>query len=97
MTALITGRQIFQSILNNYQVGATRERADSTVSALLTREFLQDTLTLKTQTLHSINDGDILFTASDAYVLRDNTALSVGIAVSNGYQNGVFGQLDELD
>lgn len=93
---IISG-QVFQSYLTDTAPGATRDDLDTTLSLLVTKEFMNDRVAIEGLYLQSINDGDGQFQFDASYELRSNLSLKVGADVFFGDRDGVFGQFDGAD
>lgn len=89
--------QIFQSILTERPDGATRDRVDSTLSVLVTRELQNETVAFDAQWLQGLNDSDGQISLKARYDLRDNVVLSFGAYVFYGDREGLFGQFKNAD
>jgi len=89
--------QVFQSYLTDAAPGATRDDLDTTLSLLVTKEFMNDRVEIEGLYLQSVNDGDGQFQIDASYELRSNLSLKVGADVFFGDHYGVFGQFDGTD
>lgn len=93
---LISG-QVFQSIIEDPPLGATRDQVDTNLTLLVEQEFLNDTVTASGLLIQSVNDGDGLFQAAVEYQWRSNVILRAGADIFYGNEDGLNGQFDAAD
>lgn len=84
--------QLFQSWLPSHSPGMTRDELDTTMTLLLRRTFLHETLTIDGIWIHNVNDGDGLVRPRARYEIRDGLELEVGLDLFYGPKQGVFGE-----
>ena len=84
--------QLFQSWLPGYRAGLGRDELDTSVSLLVRRTLLRETLTVDASWIHNVNDRDVLVRAKIRYELTDRLALELGLDLFYGPRQGVFGQ-----
>ena len=89
--------QIFQSVLTDHQAGIARDEVDTTLTLLLKRHFMNETLTAESLLIHNLNDGDGLWQAELSYQMKSNLELKVGLDIFYGDERGLFGQFDNHD
>lgn len=88
--------QLFQSILLDDDDYA-RDRTDTSLTFLLRRYFLNESLYLELLGIYHRNDGDNLIRLSVDYELTSNTTVGAFADVFNGEPNELFGQFDQQD
>ena len=93
---LLSG-QVFQSWVTNGVPGLRRDRLETTLSFLLRREFLNDTLVFSLLWLHGINRGDGLARLRLDYEFSDSLLGRLGFDGFYGDSRGLFGQFDQRD
>ena len=89
--------QLFQSWLLNPADGIVRDTLDTTITILLRRHFLNETLETEMLWLQGVNQGDGLIRPKISYELRDNLKIWTGFDLFYGNRNGLFGQFDRND
>jgi len=94
---LFLSTQLFQSILTDSGTDATRDRVESTLSFLIEKEFLNDTVESRALLLQSINDGDGLLQVKIGYRWKSNVIVQVGADVFYGDEDGLFGEFHSAD
>lgn len=89
--------QLFQSWLPDHKGGFTRPELDTSVTFLVRREFLNDTLTTEVLWIANTNDGDGLVRPKVSYDLEDNISIWAGLDIFYGDRDGLFGQFKDKD
>ncbi len=89
--------QIFQSIITNSSPGLVRDDVDTTLTLLVRRDFMNDSLQAEVLLIHSLNQEDGVLQASLNYEWRSNIELRAGADIFYGNTNGLFGQFDHND
>lgn len=94
---LFLSAQVFQSFLTNHDIGATRGRLENTLTLLAMKDFRNDTVTVESQVIHSLDRHDGQVELSLSYDIRSNVVLNAGIDIFYGEARGLFGQFDRRD
>jgi len=91
---ILVSMQLIQSwqIQNSEQ--STRDKVDTTLTGLIRRNFLYDSLTAEILVIGNINHGDGLIRPKISYEWQDNIKTWIGADIFYGDQQGVFGQFD---
>ncbi len=89
--------QLFQSVVIDAPSGMTRPDVDTTMTLLVQKEFLNDTLKLEVLTLHNLNDSDGLVRPKVTYEWQDNLKIWLGLDVFYGDRDGLFGEFSHND
>jgi len=89
--------QWFQSILDNHLSTMGREATESSVTILLQRNFLNESLVAEVLWLTSVNHEDGLVRPKVSYDLSDEWKIWVGVDSFYGEPKGFYGQFDEKD
>jgi hypothetical protein len=89
--------QFFQSIVLDTAPGLVRDDTDTTVTLLVRRDFINDSLQVEALLIHSANEGDGVLQASLDYEWHTNIRLRIGADVFYGTARGLFGQFTEKD
>ena len=89
--------QLFQSALNNHQSGMLRDERDTSITLLVERKFLNDTLTSRILWLHNLDMDDGLLRPGISYELNDTISIRMGADLFYGDQQGLFGQFRDQD
>ena len=89
--------QLFQSILTAALPSLIRQRAETTVTVLIQRDFYNDALQVETQWLQSVERGDGLLRAKIVHQLRGNLRIWTGYDLFYGDPRSLFGQFDAKD
>ena len=84
--------QLFQSWVIEATSGITRDKLDTTMTLLLRRTFLYDTLTADVLLLQSINQGDGLLRPKITYNWQDNLTTWIGADIFYGNKDALFGE-----
>ncbi len=89
--------QFFQSIITDSAPGLVRDDVDTTVTLLVRRDFMNDSLQVEALLIQSLNQDDGVLQASLSYEWRSNVELKLGADIFYGNSNGIFGQFDNND
>ena len=89
--------QIFQSIVIPSAPGMIRDEVDTTVTLLVQRDFLNESIQAETLLIQNLNQGDGLLQASLEYEWRTNIRLKLGADIFYGNPEGLFGQFRQQD
>jgi len=96
LTDTLMSVQLFQSILLD-DGDYARDRTETSLTFLLRRYFLNESLNLELLGIYHRNDGDNLIRLSVDYELTSNTTVGAFADVFNGEPNELFGQFDQQD
>ena len=89
--------QIFQSIVTDPAPGLVRDDVDTSITFLLRRDFLNETLQADALVIQSANQNDGVLQAALTYEVGTNTRLNAGVDIFYGNKDGLFGQFDKND
>jgi len=89
--------QLFQSIVIDAPREITRPDVDTTMTLLVQKEFLNDTLKLEMLTLHNLNDSDGLLRPKVTYEWQDDLKVWLGLDIFYGDRQGLFGEFSKND
>jgi hypothetical protein len=89
--------QIFQSIITDSAPGLVRDDVDTTLTLLVRRDFLNDSLRAEALLIQSLNQEDGVLQASLNFEWRSNIELKVGADIFYGNSNGIFGLFGHND
>ncbi len=93
---LISG-QLFQNWVTRDARRLRRERLETSLSLLVRRELLNDSLVASVLAIHSLNGGDGLVRARLQYEFSDPLVGWIELAWFYGSKRGLFGQFDGRD
>jgi len=93
---LISG-QWFQSHLTDYLSDIIRDRTEHTVSLLYEHKLANETWTLRTLWLHSLNEDDGLIRPRISWNASSNLDIWLGSDYFYGSGQGLYGQFDQQD
>lgn len=93
---LVSG-QLIQSWLINDADKSTREKLDTTLTGLVRRNFMYDTLVAEVLLIANTNNGDGIIRPKVSYEWQDNIKTWLGADIFYGDSDGVFGQFDRND
>jgi len=96
-TDTLVSFQLFQTWITNLDNEITQDQFDTTITLLIERDFMNETLKLQVLWLQNINDGDGLVRPKVIYEFRDNLEIHTGIDVFYGDKEGLFGEFKEND
>jgi len=94
---LFLSGQLIQSWLINNADKSTRDKLDTTLTGLIQRNFLYDTLTAELLVIFNTNNGDGIIRPKISYEWQDNFKTWLGADIFYGDRQGVFGQYDQND
>ncbi len=89
--------QIFQSIITDPEPGLVRDTVDTSLTLLVRRDFLNDSLQAEALLIQSLNQEDGMLQVSLNYEWRSNIELKLGADIFYGNSNGIFGQFGQND
>lgn len=89
--------QLFQSIVTDSESSLVRADAETTVTFLVRRDFMNDSLQVETLLIHGLNESDGALQTSLDYEWRSNIRLKVGADIFYGSSQGIFGQFKAKD
>ncbi len=89
--------QLFQSHLIHHKAEFVRSKVDTTLTSLIRRNFINDTVIAEVLWIHSTNDGDGLVRPKFSYEWQDNIKVWAGMDIFYGNQTGLFGQFSRND
>ncbi len=93
---LVSG-QLIQSWLINDADKTTRDKLDTTLTGLIRRNFIYDTLVAELLLIANTNNGDGLFRPKISYEWQDNMKTWLAADIFYGDKQGVFGQFNRND
>lgn len=93
---LLSG-QLIQSWMLKDAEYSTRDRLDTTLTGLVRRHFLYETLTAEVLVIANLNNGDGIIRPKLSYQWQDNISTWVGADIFYGDRKGVFGQFGGND
>ncbi|NOY62109.1 MAG: hypothetical protein GXP10_02940 [Gammaproteobacteria bacterium] len=89
--------QLFQSHLKESRAGMIRDGVETTMTFLLKRDFMNETLSGELLWLHNIDFDDGLARPKITYQLSDEVTLWFGVDLFYGDRSGIFGQFKKRD
>lgn len=89
--------EIFLSTLTAYDNASIRDKTDSTITATVRRNLINETLVLEASYLHSLNNKDGLLKLSANYQYSSEIEMSAGFDLFHGDTRGAFGQFNNYD
>jgi len=93
---LVSG-QLIQSWVLNDADKTTRDPLDTTLTGLVRRNFMYDTLVAEVLLIANTNNGDGIIRPKISYEWQDNIKTWLGADVFYGDKEGVFGQFEQND
>jgi len=93
---LVSG-QLIQSWIVNDTVKTIRDKLDTTLTGLVRRNFMYDTLVAEVLLIANTNNGDGIIRPKVSYEWQDNIKTTLGADIFYGDQQGVFGQFKQND
>ena len=93
---LVSG-QLIQSWVINDADKTTRDKLDTTLTGLVRRNFMYDTLVAEVLLIANTNNGDGIIRPKVSYEWQDNIKTWLGADIFYGDSQGVFGQFDSND
>ncbi len=94
---ILLSTQLIQSWVIKDADKTTRDKLDTTLTALIRRNFLYDTLTAELLVIANTNNGDGIIRSKISYEWQDNIKTWIGADIFYGDKQGVFGQYDRND
>lgn len=92
----ISGQLIQSWIINDAEL-TTRRKLDTTLTGLIRRNFLYDTLVAEVLLIANTRNGDGLIRPKISYDWRDNIKIWFGADIFYGDSNGIYGQFGQND
>lgn len=89
--------QFFQSVLTDRGPRVTRKQRENSLTALVQRDFRNETLTTEALAIHGLADDDGVVQLSLAWTVRSNLVLRAGADLFYGRRAGLFGQFADRD
>ncbi len=93
---LVSG-QLIQSWVIKDADKTTRDKLDTTLTGLIRRNFMYDTLIAEVLVIANTNNGDGIIRPKISYEWQDNVKTWLGMDIFYGDSKGVFGQYDNND
>ena len=93
---LVSG-QLIQSWVINDADKTTRDKLDTTITGLVRRNFMYDTLVAEVLLIANTNNGDGIIRPKISYEWQDNIKTWIGADIFYGDKQGVFGQFARND
>ena len=93
---LVSG-QLIQSWVINDADKTSRDKLDTTLTGLVRRNFMYDTLVAEVLVIANTNNGDGIIRPKISYEWQDNVKTWLGADIFYGDSQGVFGQYDRND
>ena len=87
--------QFVQRAILDYNNDIKDKEFDNTMTFLMKKNFLRETLDLELFTYYSISNGDALIKPKVSYKYSDELELSTGAYIFVGDKDGVFGQYED--
>ncbi|MCK5355026.1 MAG: hypothetical protein KAJ63_07895, partial [Methyloprofundus sp.] len=91
---VLVSMQLIQSWMIHDAQQSTRDKLDTTLTGLIRRNFLYDSLTAELLVIGNINNGDGIIRPKISYEWLDNLKTWVGADIFYGDRRGVFGQFN---
>ena len=91
---ILVSTQLIQSWMIRDAGQSTRDKLDTTLTALVRRNFLYDSLTAELLVIGNINNGDGIIRPKISYEWQDNLKTWIGADIFYVDQQGVFGQFN---
>jgi len=92
---IYTSVQFIQKAILNYDDNIKDDEFDNTLTVLLRKTFLNETLTLEFFSYYSINNEDALIKPKISYKYTDELELTLGAYIFIGDDDGLFGQYED--
>ncbi|PCI64771.1 MAG: hypothetical protein COB37_00305 [Kordiimonadales bacterium] len=89
--------QVFQSRISNFQPGIVRAKTDTSLTFLIRRNFMNETLSAEALVIQSVADNDGLLQLAMSYQWSSNVRLKAGADFFYGSSYGLFGQFRDRD
>ena len=94
---ILVSSQLIQSWVINDANKTTRDKLDTTLTGLVRRNFMYDTLVAEVLLIANTNNGDGIIRPKVSYEWQDNIKTWLGADVFYGDKQGVFGQFNRND
>ncbi len=94
---VLLSAQLIQSWLIKDADMATRDKLDTTLTGLIRRNFMYDTLIAEVLVIANTNNGDGIIRPKISYEWQDNIKTWIGADIFYGDRQGIFGQFDQND
>ncbi len=94
---ILISSQLIQSWVINDADKTTRDKLDTTLTGLVRRNFMYDTLVAEVLLIANTNNGDGIIRPKISYEWQDNIKTWLGADVFYGDRLGVFGQFNRND
>lgn len=94
---VLLSMQLIQSWIITDADKMTRDKLDTTITGLIRRNFMYDTLTAEVLLIANTNNGDGIIRPKISYEWQDNIKTWLGVDIFYGDQQGVFGQYGKND
>ena len=94
---ILLSMQLIQSWVIKDADKTTRDKVDTTVTGLIRRNFLYDTLTAEVLIIANTNNGDGIIRPKISYEWQDNIKTWIAADIFYGDKQGIFGQFDQND
>lgn len=94
---VLLSSQLIQSWVINDADKTTRDKLDTTITGLIRRNFMYDTLVAEVLVIANTNNGDGIIRPKISYEWQDNIKTWIGADIFYGDQQGVFGQFEKND
>jgi len=89
--------QLFQSVVTNSATDMIRDKVDTTLTLLLRRDFLNESIQAEALLIKNLNQRDGLLQASLKYEWSTSIRIKLGADIFYGNSNGLFGQFKQKD
>ena len=89
--------QLFQSVVTDSATDMIRDKVDTTLTLLLRRDFLNESIQAEALLIQNLNQADALLQASLEYEWSTSIHIKLGADIFYGNSNGLFGQFKQKD
>ncbi|MBE9535966.1 MAG: hypothetical protein IMF07_02200, partial [Proteobacteria bacterium] len=89
--------QVFETLIRDYEGGIINDRLTTSLSLMIIRDLLNETLRLKLLNIFGLNKSDNLGRFSATYLINDKWKIMGGIALFNGPASSFLGQFGDAD
>ena len=97
LTDTILSTQVFQTYLDNYKPGMTRDELNTQITFLIKQDYMNETLHAEVLLLQDIDYEDGMVRPKLTYEYSDEVNIYVGADIFYGNEDGMFGQFKETD
>lgn len=94
---ILLSMQLIQSWIINDADKTTRDKLDTTITGLMRRDFLYETLTAELLVIANTNNGDGIIRPKISYEWQDNIKSWISADIFYGDEQGIFGQFGQND